>query len=132
MSVEVEEEVKIDVTELAKVKLLDLGLDQDSFLRLGVRAGGCAGMTYDAVIDDILGSDDHTLYESDGLRVVTDEANLVFLPGLKIDYSDDLVKSGFILSNPNVKKSCGCGASFGPDEGGGEGGGGGCGSGGCG
>ena len=128
MSVAVEEQVLIEVTDQAKVKLLELGLDADSFLRLGVRAGGCAGMTYDAVIDNILGSDDHTLYESDGLRVASDQSNLVFLEGLRIDYSDDLVKSGFILSNPNVKKSCGCGASFGPDDGGG----GGCGSGGCG
>ncbi|NQU39731.1 MAG: iron-sulfur cluster assembly accessory protein [Lentisphaerae bacterium] len=129
MSVEVEEQVKIEVTEQAKIKLIELGLDEGSFLRLGVRAGGCAGMTYDAVIDDTFGSDDHILYESDGLRVASDQENLVFLQGLKIDYSDDLVKSGFILSNPNVKKSCGCGASFGPTA---EKSGGGCGSGGCG
>ena len=134
MSVEVETKVNVVVTEKAKSKLLGLGLDQERFLRLGVRPGGCAGMTYDAVIDDSLEEGDQVVYESDALRVVSDASNIVYLDGLNIDYSDDLVQSGFVLSNANVKKSCGCGSSFGPGEGAGasKGGGGGCGSGGCG
>ena len=132
MSVEVETRVNVVVTEKAKAKLLDLGLDEERFLRLGVRPGGCAGMTYDAVIDDTLEEGDQVIYESDKLRVVSDAANIVYLDGLKVDYSDDLVQSGFVLSNANVKKSCGCGSSFGPGEGAAKSGGGGCGSGSCG
>ncbi|MFT5474193.1 MAG: iron-sulfur cluster assembly protein [Candidatus Promineifilaceae bacterium] len=131
MSTETITAVNIDVTEKAKSKLLELGLDDERFLRLGVRPGGCAGMTYDAVIDDTMEDGDQVVYQSDALRVVSDQANVVYLDGLKIDFSDDLVQSGFVLSNPNVKKSCGCGASFGPGEGTAKSGGG-CGSGGCG
>ncbi len=94
-------------------------------MRLGVRPGGCAGMKYDAVIDDEMEATDQVVYESAPLRVVADSSTVQYLDGLNIDYSDDLVQSGFVLSNPNVQKSCGCGASFGE-------GGGGCGSGGCG
>lgn len=139
MSVDTIPKVNIEVTDKATAKLLDLGLDEERFLRLGVRPGGCAGMSYDAVIDDTMEEGDFVAYESGKLRVVADLNDVGYLEGLKVDFSDDLVQSGFVLSNPNAKKSCGCGSSFSAGEapeasggGCGTGGGGGCGSGGCG
>ena len=102
----------IEVTESAQGKLLELGLDQEKFLRIGVIAGGCSGFTYDAVIDDFIEDGDQVFYESGDLRIVSDQQSSQYLPGLSIDYSDDLVQAGFQLTNKNAVKSCGCGSSF--------------------
>lgn len=105
--------MQIEVTEIARNKLLELGLNEERFLRLGVKPGGCAGMTYDAVIDDEMSATDQIAFEADLLRIVADKDGVEFLDGLKIDFSDDLVRPGFLLSNPNSRGSCGCGSSFG-------------------
>lgn len=102
----------IEVTETAKGKLLELGLDQEKFLRIGVIAGGCSGFTYDAVIDDFIEDGDRVFYESGDVRIVSDQQSSQYLQGLSIDYSDDLVQAGFQLTNKNAVKSCGCGSSF--------------------
>ena len=57
-------------------------------------------------------STDQLVYQEDDLRVVADRRSAPYLDGLEIDYSDDLVRSGFRLKNPSAAKSCGCGASF--------------------
>jgi iron-sulfur cluster assembly protein len=108
--------MQINVTDKAVKQLLDSGLDQDNFLRLGVQQGGCAGMSYAAFIDDSLTENDQVIYEQSLLRIVSDGEYLALLDGLNIDFSDDLVQPGFILKNPNSKKSCGCGASFKANE----------------
>ena len=132
--------MQIEVSEIAKTKLIELGLDKEKFLRIGVIPGGCSGMTYDAVIDDILEKGDAIVFEYGDVRVVTDEFSTPHVEGLSIDYSDDLVQSGFRLTNKRAVKSCGCGSSLSTAEepaeavaaGGGGCGSGGCGSGGCG
>jgi len=120
----------IQVSEIAKTKLLELGLDREKFLRIGVIPGGCSGMTYDAVIDDLLEAEDEVVFESGDLRIVTDKFSTPYVDGLSVDYSDDLVQSGFRLSNKRAVKTCGCGASFATE--GSTPAAGGCGSGGCG
>jgi len=105
--------MQIEVTDKAKGKLQELGLNAERFLRLGVKPGGCAGMSYDAVIDDEMSENDKVAYESDELRIVAGAESVEYLEGLKIDFSDDLVRPGFLLSNPNAQGSCGCGSSFG-------------------
>lgn len=117
--------MQITVTESAVSQLLDAGLGEANFLRLGVKPGGCAGMSYDARVDDIIVEDDEVVFQNQSLKVVAQTAVLPFIQGLVIDFSNDLVRPGFILKNPNVKQSCGCGSSF-KSEGSG------CGSGGCG
>lgn len=104
--------MEITVTERAERQLLDIGLDDGKFLRLGVKPGGCAGMSYDAVVDDTVAENDEIVYENRPLRVVAHARFLPLLEGLTIDFSDDLVRPGFILKNPNVQQSCGCGSSF--------------------
>ncbi len=103
----------LSITEKALHALHDLNLPQDGFLRINVVPGGCSGMTYAAALDTELAESDLVLYEADNLRIVTDPESATFLDGLQIDYSDDLIRSGFRFTNPNVCGSCGCGASFG-------------------
>lgn len=102
----------ITITERAREELAKLHRDPDTFLRISVIPGGCSGMTYTAALDKDLGTDDLVVYQNGDLRIVCDNGSALFLEGLKIDYSDDLIRSGFRFSNPNASGSCGCGASF--------------------
>tara|TARA_B110000014_G_scaffold229004_1_gene189659 strand:- start:817 stop:1176 length:360 start_codon:yes stop_codon:yes gene_type:complete len=102
----------IKVTETAKSKLYDMGISSEVFLRIGVKSGGCSGNTYDAVLDDNMSSVDDVYYSDDKLRIVSDKVSSVFLDGLTIDFSNDLIEPGFRLTNANAKDSCGCGSSF--------------------
>lgn len=126
--------MQIAVSEIAKTKLLELGLNREKFLRIGVIPGGCSGMTYDAVIDDVIEQGDEVVFEAGDLRIVTDERSVSYVDGLSVDYSEDLVQSGFRLTNARAVKTCGCGASFATEgaTAGAAKSGGGCGSGGCG
>jgi iron-sulfur cluster assembly protein len=74
--------------------------------------GGCSGMTYSAALDQAMGTEDVEVFSRDTLRIVCDQGSAIFLEGLRIDYSDDLVRSGFRFTNPNASGSCGCGSSF--------------------
>ena len=102
----------IALTDRALAALRDLALPAGAFVRIGVVPGGCSGHTYSAVVDDQADPADLTLYESGHLRIVTDPQSAVYLDGLQIDHSDDLIQSGFRFSNPKAGGSCGCGASF--------------------
>jgi iron-sulfur cluster assembly protein len=104
--------MQITVTDKATEQLLGRGMDQDHFLRLGVEPGGCAGMSYEAYIDDNLTNADEVVYEQACVRIVAETRFVHLLDGLTIDFSDDLIQPGFILKNPNAQHACGCGASF--------------------
>ena len=104
--------MNVVVTEKAKSELAKLGCEGKKFLRVEVAPGGCSGMTYSAAIDDELKDQDKLVIQDDALRIYADGGSLLFLDGLEIDFSDDLVQSGFRFKNPKAKKSCGCGASF--------------------
>ena len=102
----------IQITEKALGELKKLDIGDDRVLRISVKPGGCAGMTYTAGIDDGIHEDDAVVFDSDGVCVVTQKVAAGFLEGLEIDYSDDLVRSGFRFMNANASGSCGCGESF--------------------
>ncbi len=80
-------------------------------LRVGVRAGGCAGMSYELHFDKAVHPDDIS-FEVEGVRLVVDPKSAVFLTGMTLDFSRDLMGGGFKFINPNAKSSCGCGESF--------------------
>ena len=102
----------IRVTESAKLKLFEMGVSQDTFLRIGVKSGGCSGNTYDAVLDSNMSEVDEVYFSEGNLRIVSDKVSSVFLDGLTVDFSNDLIEPGFRLTNANAKGSCGCGSSF--------------------
>ncbi|MFQ5596518.1 MAG: HesB/IscA family protein [Nitrospiria bacterium] len=80
-------------------------------LRLGVEGGGCSGLTYQLKFDTEVSPHDES-YEFEGLRVLVDKKSLLYLTGITLDFSKDLVGGGFKFINPNAKQSCGCGESF--------------------
>lgn len=102
----------IKITPAALSELVKLEATGENFLRISVVPGGCSGMTYSAAIDNVLSDSDQVVYDSNGLRVVADEGSTMFLDGLEIDFSNDLIASGFRFKNPKAKKGCGCGSSF--------------------
>ncbi|RMZ53002.1 hypothetical protein APUTEX25_001121 [Auxenochlorella protothecoides] len=82
---------------------------------MGVRSGGCSGMTYFMDFEDedkVLPSDAVMEYE-EGFKLVCDSKSLLYLFGMSLDYSDELIGGGFKFNNPNAESSCGCGKSFG-------------------
>ena len=86
---------------------------QDLCLRVGVRGGGCSGMSYTMDFEDpgkIQATDE--VYDYDGFKVVCDPKSLLYLYGLQLDYSDALIGGGFQFANPNAEQTCGCGKSF--------------------
>ena len=85
-------------------------LDQ-AFLRMGVRGGGCSGMTYDLQFDSELRKHDKE-FEVEGVKVVVDVKSYLYLNGTTLDYVTQGLTGGFTFVNPKAKSSCGCGTSF--------------------
>lgn len=86
---------------------------KDLCLRVGVRGGGCSGMSYTMDFEDPgnVRSDDE-VYDYNGFKVVCDPKSLLYLYGMVLDYSDALIGGGFQFTNPNASQTCGCGKSF--------------------
>jgi len=80
-------------------------------LRLKVIGGGCSGLQYKMELDAEKPGD--RIFERDGAKVLVDMKSLLYLNGTELDYKDELMQAGFVFQNPNVKRSCGCGTSFG-------------------
>jgi iron-sulfur cluster assembly protein len=103
----------IGITERAaeKIKQLQAAEDKDSQgLRLKVVGGGCSGLQYKMDLD--LQKPGDRIFEKDGAKVLVDMKSLLYLNGTELDYKEELMQSGFVFQNPNVKRSCGCGTSF--------------------
>ena len=83
----------------------------DGGLRVKVVGGGCSGLTYKMDLDQVRDGD--KVFEHAGARLVVDRKSFLYLNGTILDYTDELMSSGFNLQNPNVKRTCGCGSSFG-------------------
>ncbi len=104
----------IQLSEIAQKEVKRLIEQQDKpgvFLRLGVKGGGCSGLTYDVKFDDKMGEYDR-VFEISGVKVVCDSKSFVYLDNMMVDYSTELVGGGFRFVNPNATGSCGCGTSF--------------------
>ena len=83
-------------------------------LRLGVKGGGCSGLSYVMNLEENPTEKDHT-YEVEGVRVFVDKKSATFLEGVTLDYSTrNLLEGGWVWSNPNAARGCGCGTSFTP------------------
>ncbi|CAN6208763.1 unnamed protein product [Urochloa humidicola] len=87
--------------------------NEDLCLRIGVRQGGCSGMSYTMEFENRSNaSPDDSIVEYDGFAIVCDPKSLLFMFGMELDYSDALIGGGFSFQNPNATKTCGCGKSF--------------------
>jgi iron-sulfur cluster assembly protein len=102
----------ITITEKASEMLRKQSSGDRSYLRIRVKSGGCAGMTYDAELDSVKHDDESIVQTHAGIVVISNAESLQFLEGLSIDYSDDLISGGFRFNNDSNESSCGCGASF--------------------
>lgn len=101
----------ITLTENAVGKILDLvGGEAQKGLRVKVVGGGCSGLQYKMDLDDP--KDGDKIFERDGAKLLIDRKSFLYLNGTELDYSESLMNAGFNLHNPNVKRTCGCGASF--------------------
>lgn len=83
----------------------------DHFIRVGVEGGGCSGLMYQLTFDNEMKGDDKE-FEDNGVKVVMDKKSVLYLIGTTLDYSGGLNGKGFIFSNPNASRTCGCGESF--------------------
>ena len=101
----------ITLTELAAEKIKTLLEDkEETGIRAGVRGGGCSGFTYNLKFDNPESSD--RIIESHGVNIYIDPKSYLYLMGTQIDFVNELNQSGFKFSNPNAKRTCGCGESF--------------------
>ena len=105
----------ITITQQAAVKVRDVfeanDMPANACLRVGIKGGGCSGFSYTLDVSAEPDAADQ-VFESEGLRLICDPKSYLYLNGTEVDYSDDLLKGGFVFNNPNAKASCGCGASF--------------------
>ena len=85
---------------------------ETGYLRVGVRGGGCSGFNYDLCIDDKEVGEMDEVFESHGVRVVTNSICLTYVGGTEIDYVEMMYGGGFKFNNPNAKSTCGCAQSF--------------------
>ncbi len=106
----------IKVSETAKQKVITLmgeeGFDvTKDFVRVGVKSGGCSGLSYELNFDRTLNEADK-VFEDNNVRIIVDKKSFLYLVGTVLEYSGGLNGKGFVFNNPNAQRTCGCGESF--------------------
>ncbi len=99
----------VALEELHRLKST-LKLEDDQFLRIGVKGGGCSGMSYLLAFD---GRDEKdSTWNVEGIDVIMNKAHVMYVLGMEIDWENGLNNRGFVFQNPQAKSTCGCGQSF--------------------
>ena len=106
----------IKVSEQAKKKVVELmnddGYNPDTdYVRVGVKSGGCSGLSYDLKFDKAQ-VDGDKVFEDNGVKIIVDKKSFLYLIGTTLEYSGGLNGTGFVFNNPNANRTCGCGESF--------------------
>ncbi len=100
----------INAVEEIKRLMNEEGFDKSQKLRVGVKGGGCSGMTY--VLGFDLQLEDDEVYDYEGMEFIMNKSHGLYLAGMQVDWQDGLNSRGFTFTNPNASKTCGCGTSF--------------------
>ena len=106
----------IKVSDIAKKKVIELMTDDGfdaavDFVRVGVKSGGCSGLSYDLTFDKSTQENDK-IFEENNVKIVVDKKSFLYLVGTTLEYSGGLNGKGFVFNNPNANRTCGCGESF--------------------
>ncbi len=106
----------IQVSEIAKKKVIEMmkddGFDASKdFVRVGVKSGGCSGLSYELKFDKEQQENDK-IFEDNDIKIIVDKKSFLYLVGTTLDYSGGLNGTGFVFNNPNANRTCGCGESF--------------------
>ena len=106
--------IPVTLTASAKEEIKRLmsedGFNKENFLRIGVKGGGCSGMTYVLGFDAKTDKDES--FEIDGISIIMEKSHGIYLTGMEVDWQGGLNSRGFTFNNPNASKTCGCGTSF--------------------
>ena len=106
----------IKVSDIAKKKVIEMmtddGFDSVShYVRVGVKSGGCSGLSYDLKFDKTQNEEDK-VFEHNNIKIIINKKSFLYLVGTTLEYSGGLNGSGFVFKNPNANRTCGCGESF--------------------
>jgi len=106
----------IQVSESASKKIVDM-MKEDGFdatkdyVRVGVKSGGCSGLSYDLTFDNKIGENDK-VFEDNNIKIAVEKKSFLYLAGTILEFSGGLNGKGFVFNNPNATRTCGCGESF--------------------
>ena len=108
--------VMIKVSDTAKKKVIELmtedGFNANTdFVRVGVKSGGCSGLSYDLKFDNKQQENDK-IFEDNDVKIIVDKKSFLYLVGTTLEFSGGLNGKGFVFVNPNAGRTCGCGESF--------------------
>jgi len=106
----------IKVSDTAKSKITQLMTEGGynavtDYVRVGVKSGGCSGLSYELDFDTTLKENDK-LFEDNLVKIVVDKKSFLYLIGTTLEFSGGLNGKGFVFNNPNANRTCGCGESF--------------------
>jgi len=106
----------IKVSDQAKTRLISLmteeGYDAHSdYVRVGVKSGGCSGLSYDLKFDKDQ-QDNDKIFEDNDIKIAVNKSSFLYLAGTILEFSGGLNGKGFVFHNPNAQRTCGCGESF--------------------
>ena len=106
--IKVSEDAKTRITSL----MMESGFDATrDYVRVGVKSGGCSGLSYDLDFDKDTQETDK-MFEDNNVKIVVDKRSFLYLVGTTLEYSGGLNGKGFVFNNPNAQRTCGCGESF--------------------
>ncbi len=106
----------IKVSESASKKIVDMMKDDgfdasQDYVRVGVKSGGCSGLSYDLTFDKQIGENDK-VFEDNNVKIAVEKKSFLYLAGTIFEFSGGLNGKGFVFNNPNAQRTCGCGESF--------------------
>ena len=108
MAIVLTERAAAEIMTVIKAQELDA---EKTYLRLGVKGGGCSGFSYTLDLTENRSETDED-WELHGVKVICDSKSTIYLDGVEVDFKDELMGRGFVFNNPNATSTCGCGSSF--------------------